>query len=657
MSDTQTTALPDELSYIITAFIPSEPSESRSKAYLILSAFCQGVRQAHPPNGQEPDPATEALVKIFSPLVIPRLEETTENDLLVGISFLTALFQVDWQSASLIFQHEMVQELIMDSVELTPSAELSLNVAHLLGQACGYKPCRAALSPQATQWLESKSRTTQDASLRAAAAIALIKLKKGSVADSAADDLTASPAANPVDDGLATVMKKLVIDGSDQSSLADAVEGLAYLSTDATIKEEISKDSQFLKRLFSLVPKRKSTAITESTSTILYGVLIIIANVCAYRPQLTEEQKQMEKLRKMAKSTGTSSEGSDSLNDDVRVKDRVKRLITAGVLDVFATALPSTDTPGIRINIGKALLDIVTDKDNRGKVLQHGGAKLLILLIQKATSELKDKAELDVAYLPPIQALAKLAITSSPVAVFGPNEGALFDAIRPFYLLLRHSAAKQLQRFEALMALTNLASATPEVSSRVANTDGLLDHVELLLLDDHPMVQRASVELLCNLIAGSEKVFDRYSGADGAGKSKLRIILALSDVEDLQTRLAASGALATLTSAPSACKALLDIQRERHRVFPILTLLIDPSAAPADDQLDNECYPGLVHRGVVCACNLLLSAEAETDRKVMRKEAEESGLVKALQNTVENNGMAQIVQSASEALKFLLGTS
>ncbi|KIK70640.1 hypothetical protein GYMLUDRAFT_65857 [Collybiopsis luxurians FD-317 M1] len=562
-----TAALPEELSYLITAFIPSESSETRSKSYLILSAYCQ---------------------------------ETNEKDLLIGISFLTALFQVDWQSAAMIFQQDLVQELVMDSVELTPSAELALQVAHFLGQACGYKPCRTALSPQASQWLEGKSRATQDTSLRAAIGIALIKLKKGRVSDSTVDDLPASTTPKPStsDDGLAAFMKNLVLDGGENSSLADAVEGLAYLSTDPTIKEELSKDSHFLKRLFSLVSKRKSSATNESTSTILYGVLVIVANICAYRPQLTEEQKQMEKLRKMAKSTENSTDASDTLNDAARVRERIKRIVAAGILDVITNALPLTGTLGIRINVGKLLLDIVTDKENRGKVLQHGGAKLLILLIQKATSELKDKMELDETYLAPIQALAKLAITSSPVAVFGPNQGAILDAVRPFSILLRHSAAKQLQRFEALMALTNLASASPEISSRVANTNGLLDHVELLLLDDHAMVQRASVELLCNLIAGSEKVFDRYSGADGVAKSKLHILLALSDAEDLQTRLAASGAIATLTSAPSACRTLLDIQRERHRVLVIFTLLIDPSAAPEDERLDNQIHSGLVHRGV-----------------------------------------------------------
>ncbi|KAJ3964485.1 hypothetical protein EV361DRAFT_812059, partial [Lentinula raphanica] len=53
--------------------------------------------------------------------------------------------------------------------------------------------------------------------------------------------------------------------------------------------------------------------------------------------------------------------------------------------------------------------------------------------------------------------------------------------------------------------------------------------------------------VVCKLIAGSESVFDQYSSADGAGKSKIQNILALSDAEDLHMRLAEAGALAMLS--------------------------------------------------------------------------------------------------------------
>ncbi|KAF8445652.1 hypothetical protein L210DRAFT_3528112 [Boletus edulis BED1] len=102
-----------------------------------------------------------------------------------------------------------------------------------------------------------------------------------------------------------------------------------------------------------------------------------------------------------------------------------------------------------------------------------------------------------------------------------------------------------------MMALTNLASRSPTVAFRVAN----IPH-----------------------------------------------ILSKSDVEDLPTRLAASGALAMLTSTQAACEAIFDLQKERHRAFLVLAQLIDPSIhAGDDDAMDEESIggvgdPGLVHR-------------------------------------------------------------
>ncbi|KAL0581063.1 SWI5-dependent HO expression protein 4 [Marasmius crinis-equi] len=654
---TQSLRLPEELSYIINAFSPSSPSDGRSKAYLVLSAFCQGVRQSHSSQNQQvdgSDPATQALARVFSPLILGKLEETNENDSLGGISFLTALFQVDWQAAASIFQQETLLELIMDSVDLNPSAELSVEVAHLLGQASGYKTSRLALSPEAIAWLE-RARSSKEPALRAAGAIAIIKLAKGTITDIASDPTAQKrDTASTNVDGLVGVMKQLVIDeDSGESSLSDAVEGLAYMSVDPTVKEDISRDAPFLKRLFTLVPKRKSASSAETSSTLLYGVVVIIGNICAYRPQLTEEQKQMEKLRKMAKSSDTQGkEVQDALDNDDKVKERIKRMLAAGAMDVLASVAPQTDTVGVRLSIGKAMLDIVTDKENRGKVLQHGGTKILMELIKKATATSptpnKEKSSPDAVHLEPIQALAKLAITSSPVQVFGPNVGAIYDAIRPLSTMIQHSSATQLQRFEGLMALTNLASASPEIADRAAGADGLLNKVETLVLDDHPLVQRAAVELICNLIVGSDNVFEKYSSS----KSKIQIIVALSDAEDIQTRLASSGALATLLSSPSACKELLSLQFERHRVLPLLTQLIDPSVAPDND--DTEPHPGLVHRGVICARQFVLGVSEEKDREKIGKEAKEVGLVEALGNVVKGaKAGPEVVGPASEVLQFL----
>ncbi|KAF8921950.1 P-loop containing nucleoside triphosphate hydrolase protein [Mucidula mucida] len=630
--------LPDELKYLITAFLPSK---SPHEAYLILSAFCQGVRK-----DKTPEAATQALVDVFSPLVLLHLEETNENDILIAITFLTALFQVDWQSAASIFQKDGVLEMVMDSVDLKPSDELSLQVAHLLSQACGHKPCRAVLRPETTQWLEFMSNPSRAETVRAAATVALVKLLKGNASDTAEMTGGATESASQVnrtEDELATVMKQMVMTGGGNSSIADAVEGLAYLTVNPIVKEIICQDSAFMKALFGLVPHRKASTTAETHSSFVYGVTLIISNLCVYMPQLTEEQAQMQKLRRMAKASESKQEEQSALNSDEKVRARVKKLVANGVLDVFPPAFASSESLGIRMEIGKALLGIIVDKDNRGKVLSSGGAKVLLKVVKASVTVSSGKASLDPAYLEPIQALAKLAITAAPVQVFGPDDGAIYDVIRPFSLALQHSSTLLLQRFEVLMALTNLSSHSAEVASRIADADGLVNRVELLLFEDHVLMRRAAIELICNLIAGSEKVFQRYGGTgrtDGVVNSKVQVLVALSDVDDLPTRLAASGALATVTSESGACQALLSLQLERHHALSIIAQLIDPSLNPAPENPEvAQSDPGLVHRGVICARNFLVSTDTEHRTEIL-KDAESCGLLKALAEITRHFNMA-----------------
>jgi hypothetical protein len=669
-------SLPDEISYLITAFLPTQPTKDRAKSYLILSSFCQGVRSSTSANKEAKlNPATESLRRAFTPLVVSRLAEAEESDNLASISFLVALFQIDRESASAIFVQDGLIDYVMDSLDIfSSSSQLSLEVAHLLGQASGLKLCRAIISAHSLQWLESKSRQSTDTALRVAAAIALVKLLKGVAIDASDDSTSEDSSALGREEELSKLMKGIVISGKeDRSSLTDAIEGLAYLSADPSVKEALSGDLVFLSRLFSLVPRRKdalSRDPSEINSTLLYGIVVIISNICAYRPHLTEEEVQIQKLRRIAKAGKGATTAVENfefpvLENEEYCKERGRRLVAAGAVDVLAAVVPTTDSPRIRATVGKALLSIVEDKENRGKVLQSGGAKVLMLIFRQSMSQPGKAASLESADLPAVQALAKLAITSSPVQVFGPDEGAVYDAIRPFSYMLLHPSSTLLQRFEVLMALTNLSSQSPESASRIAKADGLLDRVELLLLEDHPLIRRAAAELVCNLISGSDEVFERYGGAENpsGSQSKLQVLLALSDVDDMPTRLAASGALAILTAAPSACHALFALHLERHRVLPILTQLIDPSITPIDDNDTEdergliEGHPGLVHRGVICAQNFFLSIQAPGARQEISTEAEKVGLVRALVKIVQGQAGSVdrlVLQPAVKVLKLLL---
>ena len=670
------TFAPDELSTLLSAFSPSQPVATHTKGYLVLSAYCQRRRS----EASTPDEGTQSITRTLETPVTSRIADTEENEALAGLTFLSALFDVDHPSASAILQRDGTLEAIMDTLDLFPkSHNIDLAVAHLLGRAAGHKTCRALLGKDHRNWLEWKSRQSEDAELRAAAAVAMVKLSRGFGADAA--EVGGTPEQPTMqDDELATLMKGLVVNAQETSSLADAVEGLAYMSTNPAVKETLSKDNAFLQRLFALVPRRKGATTESLGDTIaspLYGTVVIISNLCAYRPRLSAEEEQIAKLRRMAKTakgpgqSAQAAEDLDPLDDDDHVKERGRRLIRAGAMEALTSAVRATDSRAVRIAVSKAILNLVEDKDNRGSVLQSGGAKALQTIIQailpqSKTSDAGKTPQLEKEDFEPIQALAKLAITAAPVQVFGPNEGAIYDAIRPFALMLTHPNATLLQRFEAMMALTNLSSQSPEAASRIARAIGLMNKVELLMLEDHTLVRRAATELVCNLVAGSEEIFNKWGGDKNmSSKSKLQVLVALCDVEDLPTRLAASGALASLTASPDACESLAELEHERHRVLPILGQLVDPAvvARPeADEDVEDdagqlESDPGLIHRGVVCLRNFFVGVQNKSTQMEVASEADRTGVVRALVGVVKGcaqNPSSPMLRPAAEALKWLL---
>ncbi|KAF8506964.1 ARM repeat-containing protein [Russula emetica] len=609
-------SFPDELSYLITSFVPTHDHGKRSKAFLVLASYCQGVRASMVQTRDDAqDPGAQALSRIFLPIVQARIAEAQEADVVVGLSFLTALFQVDWKAASDVFQQEAVLASIADISDLYPSELVSREAARLLSQACGHKACRSSLTAETTQWLEAAVRQKKDVPLRAIAAVAIIKLSRGAGTDALAVSV--------------------------ETSKQNAVEGLAYMSVEPSVKEDLSRDSPFLKKLFSFIPTGRRTSSTPSDASnhsLIYGILNIIHYLSVYRPPISPDQEQVMKLRRMAKPGATSSQGPE---EKIRMYWRMTNTSEneAGTCD------------GVRLTVGRILLSLSVDKENRGKILQSGGARTLGEIIRKALSA--KQSEVDVSILEPIQALAKLAITSSPTQVFGPDPGAVYDAIRPFAILLTHPESSLLQRFEAIMALTNLSSQGVEAAGRVAQADGLLTKIEFLMLEDHALIRRAATELICNLVACSDSVFKRYSDGNAA-KSRLHILVALSDVEDLPTRLAASGALASLTSSPDTCRSLYELERDHRRILSILTTLIDPSFGSDEPHIKASPDPGMVHRGVVCIRNLFINLEP-TLRERLKEESDLTGILNVLIAVTKGNAeKPEILQPTAEALKCLM---
>jgi protein unc-45 len=237
---------------------------------------------------------------------------------------------------------------------------------------------------------------------------------------------------------------------------------------------------------------------------------------------------------------------------------------------------------------------------NRGLLAHQGAIKLILALLGKPVDQ-----QTKITFT---HALAKILISVNPSLVFS-SRTPITAPIQPLTdLLTTESLPNELPRFEGLLALTNLASA--DETARTIIIDKTWPVTETLLLSDTPLIQRAATELVCNLVA-SQKGVDKFipSAKNSSATSRLHLLLALADVDDVSTRSAAGGALAMLTGNKEVCNALGEVERSLERV-----------AGMVDDQDE-----GVAFRGTVCVAKLI-----ENGGGKMNKRLQQAGLSEKL---------------------------
>ncbi|KAJ1930040.1 SWI5-dependent HO expression protein 4 [Tieghemiomyces parasiticus] len=265
-----------------------------------------------------------------------------------------------------------------------------------------------------------------------------------------------------------------------------------------------------------------------------------------------------------------------------------------------------------------------------------------------------------------VHALAKLTISVNPNLAFTSGQArslaAVLSETLPLTADLEGDAERSdrrisptLLRFEAIMALTNLASmqmvelpAAPgtnfattttaanlsvgemDMGTYIAIPCGALTALQPLLLDDHPLIVRAAAELLCNLSI-VDPVMTEYAtscqrfvdamraphngdakapmrpeeqageedGQTRAGDDrdapyqhcKIHLLIALTGSADRGTRSAASGALAILTGVPIIAQALAYHPRGPEALLDLLHSTISKSKAGSALETCNDDNP------------------------------------------------------------------
>ncbi|KAL8976794.1 MAG: hypothetical protein Q9205_007277 [Flavoplaca limonia] len=543
-----------------------EPAEVRSQATLVTAKYLEL-------SGEK---GRTYLVR-FIP---SRITKGHGEDLVIAFSAAAAVFPlVPTQAAALFLTEGFLPSLIPLLDKKDKSAKVEQAALNMLSAACLDSGCRAAIKKHCLPWLRLvMDKGKQDRP--GLAAVVLTKVLDPTVRtkDTKGNDTQERTEINE----LVPMFKKLLADPL-QENKQSSIEGLAYASIQPSIKEDLIDDRLFLSRLMD------SLKASHPGATTIFGALTLIEHLTRYLPVLSEEQKKMDQLKAYANASKSESK-PDPSEEDPAVSRRCKVIVEAGVVTTFV-AISDHLSPASTAIVANIMLSLTRTPALRGTVAQQGGARLLLTKYTAVTgvSAIDKQARFAMAH-----ALARILISIDPTLVF-PTAGSppLTSATRPILSLLKQNDAEVsegprdlLPTFEALLALTNLAS-TPSEEATVVIIRQTLGLLEDLLLSNNKMIQRAATELVCNFMTSPAGV-EIFADESKAAARRLHILLALADVEDSATRKAAGGALATLTCYDVLVKGIVAKERGMEILLGLCT----------DENHE------IMHRGLVCIDNI-----------------------------------------------------
>lgn len=425
-------------------------------------------------------------------------------------------------------------------------------------------------------------------------------------------------------------LEQILLSGDSEGD--QAIEGLAYTSLQAKVKQNIAGDDKLIRQLIAALKNRP-----EAT----FGCLTIFRNLTMYRPVMSEEQRKMSQLKDYANSTKHAPQ--DPLDDEAHVNSRCRIVVAADIVPALVACCKQTTSPTNVALVVRILLASANQQKHRAKMAQQGAVKLLLQIRDRVAKTDKSTVEASAIERDAAHALARLLISINPTHVFsaGIPASSAVSALVP--LLSQDQDSEQrnlLPTFEALLALTNLASmednSIRDLQLRLAWPQ--LEHH--LLFSSIVHVQRASVELVCNLMA-SPSCVARFVG-DGSKRegARMQILLALADVEDLATRRAAGGALAMLTEWDAAVTAIID-QKPGSTPNGVKVLL--DMCSDSNDEMR--------HRGFVCLSNVVNAPGDTGNRGVAR--LKEMGGGKILQEALKGTKSRDVVVIGVDIMKKL----
>ena len=458
-------------------------------------------------------------------------------------------------------------------------------VAELLAAAASNKGTR----PVVGSWISGTSLkslvTHTDRDIRTAAASAVVKLGLAEKQTEDIDIIGLLEAACFMleDDGTIDAKKAEVgnikVPGSKDiktgatTSVERGIEVMAYLSSKTIVKEEIAHG-------FQATPDSKETGIellvksadmpSAGEALFAYGLASIFQLMAVTPLTLRKEafegreitMEQYDEIKQMQKT----SEEKEIDDDEPELKEdspeqcaaRIAKMAKANVPRALVQLTEGASDQTLE-EVILAMNRMANEPSVRGTMIQQGVLSRMIKIEkeEKTPSAIRKKIIRNIRHC-----MAKLLVTTNPALLTSAQK---MGSIKPLVQLVRDIESTDLQKFEALLSLTNIAASGDDTKNKIAAENGI-SSLKFAMFSDHELVRKAATECLCNMVP-NEKFMETLREADEA-----RLWLALADdyEENYECARAAAGCLAMATGDPEVATALISNTKFKERMESIL---------------------------------------------------------------------------------------
>jgi len=415
----------------------------------------------------------------------------------------------------------------------------------------------------------------EDKEVRSGAASAMAKLGLANKAVSSDDGELfglLESASSLLDGEESTDMKSEndVISLSSSPALVErGVELLSYLSSKTMIKEElahgyagVSNSKSILEKLVDLSEKRvkKSTSVSYALSTIFASLSVSIETL---RKEAFEGKdvtaEEYDQLQAMSKTEGEkeNEESQKERDSPEATSERIRNMASKNVPRALVNLMEgATDTT--LEQIVTCMTRISGENTVRGMMVQQGCLSACIQMTKgKNPSEAEEKALRQAQHC-----VGKLLVTTNPGLL---TTSQRMGSIQPLMQLIKDTKSTDLQQFEALLSVTNLASYDDETKNKIIAERGIAV-LSYAMFSSHEMVRRAATEAMSNLVPHPD-VMNYFREPD---QLKIWVAFAGEFEDNFECARAAVGCLAMVSQDSAIALELSKMKNAKEMIASLL---------------------------------------------------------------------------------------